>query len=178
MWRPLELSTGLILVVGLLMQGCYGLETDISKKLEFPITLSSTDSFIAAADSIINIPGHDEIDDYVDYAVYPNPFTVNEISYKIKNVGFANTAQLVDIEVFYRNANFDTLSLFQLSDIQVVASDRVVVPVNVIDLSSLTSLVNNQSTFLMLVETTGDTQLIDFTLSIYFDSTIAIDYDL
>ncbi len=177
MLRQLELLTGLFLVF-LLMQGCYGLETDISKKLQFPITLTTTDSFIASADSIINIPGHDEIDDYVDYAVYHNPFTVNEISYKISSLGSTNTAQSVDIEVFYRNTALDTLSLFQLSDLMLLAGERVVVPVTATDLSAITSLVNNQSTFLMIVETTGDTQAINFTLSLYFDTTIAIDYDL
>ena len=177
MLRQLELSAGLFLVF-LVMQGCYGLETDISKKLEFPLNLLSTDSFLAPADSLINIPGHDEIDDYVDYAVYPNPFTVNEVSYKIKSIGLANTTQTVDIEAFYRNASLDTLSLFQLNDVPLVVGDRVAVPVSASDLSNITSLVNNQSTFLMIVETTGDTQLIEYTLSIYFDTTIAIDYDL
>ncbi len=177
MLRQLELLTGLFLVF-LLMQGCYGLETDISKKLQFPITLTTTDSFIASADSIINIPGHDEIDDYVDHAVYPNPFTVNEISYKVNSVGFTNTAQTVDVEVFYRNADLDTISLFQQSNLMLLAGERVVVPVPATDLSAITSLVNNQSTFLMIVETSGDTQSIDFTLSLYFDTTIAIDYDL
>tara|TARA_Y100001972_G_C7666013_1_gene336755 strand:- start:664 stop:1194 length:531 start_codon:yes stop_codon:yes gene_type:complete len=176
MLRQLELLTGLIAC--LLMQGCYGLETDISKKLDYPLTLFSSDSFIASADSLINIPGHDEIDDYVDYAVYPDPFTVNEVSYRIKNIGLTNTAETVNIEAFYRNASLDTLSLFQLSDVPLVVGDRVVVPVSTTHLSAITSLVNNQSTFLMMVETTGDTQLIDFTLSIYFDTTIAIDYDL
>ena len=177
MLRQLELSVGLILVF-LLMQGCYGLETDISKKLQFPLALSSTDSFLASGDSLVNIPGHDEIDDYVDYAVYPSPFTINEVSYKIESIGLANTAQTLAIEAFYRNATMDTLLLFQLNNVPLVVGDRVDVAVNAIDLNNVTSLVNNQSTFLLIVETTGDTQSIDFTLSIYFDTTIAIDYDL
>ncbi len=172
------LFPGIFLVIGLLIYGCNGLETDISKKLDFSFPLFASDSVIAYSTSLIDIPGHDEIDDYVDYAVYPNAFTTNEVSYQITNVGLTNTTHQVDIEAFYRTPSLDTISLFQVSDVPLTPNVRTVVTVSQSNLSAISSLVNTQSTFIMIVEATGDTRMIEFTIDIFFDTTIAIDYDL
>ncbi|XOV94693.1 MAG: hypothetical protein ACFHWX_08305 [Bacteroidota bacterium] len=165
-------------IILLSSQGCNGIETDISKKLEYPFLIIPSGSNVVSIDSIINIPAHDEIDDYVDYAVYPNPFKVNEVGYKIREVGLENLSQVVDIQGFYRNASLDTIPLFQIFDLQVVSSTKTVLPVSSIDLMEITNLVNNQIPFNMIIDISGDSQAIDFILEIYFDTTITIDYDL
>lgn len=178
MRNRLIIFTALSLILFLLFQGCNGLETDISKKLDYPFYINSSSLDMITTDSVINIPAHDEIDDYVDYAVYPDPFRINEVSYEISDVGLDNTAQEVDISGFYRNASLDTIPLFQVTNVPLVQSKQTVLAVNSNDLSTITNLVNNQTIFDMIIEVSGDTQMIDFHLNICFDTTITIDYDL
>ncbi len=157
--------------------GCNGLETDISKKLDFSFDIFSSDTTFANLIVAVYIPNHDEIDDYVDYAVYPNPFLINEVSYKVGAVQPGNHAGLVDLSVFYRNTALDTIPLFQVNDLPVIPGNSLVASVSQVDLGMLSDLVNAQNYFDLIIEANSADTGIDFTVEIYFDTTIAVDYD-
>ena len=121
---------------------CNGIEANVSKKLDFDIFLSDPTYDNVLRD--INISEHDEIDDYVDYAVYPNPYRLNSVSYEISSVEVDNVATTVDLNVSYRNASLDTIPLFEVTGLPVAVSNRVEVSVNQNDIETLTNLLNTQ----------------------------------
>ncbi len=162
----------------LVLSGCYGLETDISKKPDFDVYISSIDSFEATNFGIIHIPSHPEMADFMEYAVFPDPYKVNSISYRIRDIAPWNTAQEISMEVSYRNVAMDTIPLFQVSNVPVIEGDRIEVNIGASDLSIFSQQVNTQPEFLMIVHTTGDSESIDYYLDVYFDTTITVDYEL
>lgn len=170
-------DTPIFLVVLIAFASCNGIEADVSKKLDFDISLSDPTYDNVLRD--INIREHDEIDDYIDYAAYPDVYRLNSVSYEISSVEVDNLATTIDLNVSYRNATLDTIPLFEVFALPVVVSDRIEVSVNQNDIETLTNLLNTQvGRFDLYVEAESNDENFNFILKIYFDTTVAIDYDL
>lgn len=168
----------LLLMFAIATWGCNGLETDISKKPEFQFFISVSDTTTTSSSVFVDIPNHSGMVDFTEYAVFPDPFTINELSYRISEIFPLNTAQFVDIDVSYRNVLSDTIQIFRVEDTPLMVGDLIDVDVSDVELANLSQLVNDRSSFQVIVEITGDTEEFGFILEIYFDTTIAIDYDL